>query len=79
MVLRLGGPDAAKKLLRTPSGEVDRGQRLTEYGLDFLSVEWSVLNPRWRRVFTDEDRELAYANMDLLLREQGDERRRATT
>jgi hypothetical protein len=79
MVTQHGGRDAAKRLLRAAPGEVDGGERLTNLGLDFLSVEWSVLNPRWRRIFDDEDRELAYAALETLLREQGEARCQAAS
>lgn len=78
MVTQHGGRAAAKRLLRSATGEVDGGERLTSLGLDFLSVEWSVLNPRWRQIFDDQDRELAYATLDLVLREQGEAVRRGS-
>ena len=67
------GVEAAKSLLRQEgvAGDVDGGERLHAHRLDYLSVEWSVLNPRWAKLFTDEDRELAYAAFELNLREQG--------
>jgi hypothetical protein len=73
MVARWGGVEAAKRLLRQEgvAGDVDGGERLHAHRLDYLSVEWSVLDPRWTKLFTDEDRRLAYAAFELNLREQG--------
>jgi hypothetical protein len=72
MVKRDGGVAAAKKMLRKPvAGDADGGSRLSTLGLDHLSFEWSVLDPRWNSLFDDEDRQLAYDAITKVLKSQG--------
>jgi hypothetical protein len=58
MVRRSGAVEAAKQLLA--SGDIQYGfRRLIEEGRPDLTVEWSVLLPRWRQLFSDQYREAA--------------------
>jgi len=58
MVRRSGAVAAAKHLL--VSGDIQYGfRRLVEEGRPDLTVEWSVLLPRWRRLFSDQYRDAA--------------------
>ena len=68
----MGRSGGCKSLLRQEGvvGDVAEGVRFRATG-STMSVEWSVLDPRWAKLFTDEDRRLAYAAFELNLREQG--------
>jgi 5-methylcytosine-specific restriction enzyme A len=58
MVRRSGAVEAAKHLL--VSGDIQYGfRRLIEEGRPDLTVEWSVLLPRWRQLFSDQYRDAA--------------------
>jgi hypothetical protein len=58
MVRRSGAVEAAKHLL--VSGDIQYGfRRLIDEGRPDLTVEWSVLLPRWRQLFSDQYREAA--------------------
>lgn len=67
-----GGVRAAKDLLASggTSGS-DGGGRLHELGLDYLSVEWSVLNPKWTSLFAEAERQGAYEEMTRLMADSG--------
>lgn len=71
MIQRYGGVEAAKRLLHQHGTQgPDGGKRLHELGLDFLSVEWAVLDPKFKDLFSDEDRALAYMGLGFELRRQ---------
>jgi hypothetical protein len=58
MVLRSGAATAARQLLA--SGDIQYGfRRLVEAGRPDLTVEWSVLLPRWRQLFDEQYRDAA--------------------
>lgn len=58
MVRQSGAVAAAKQLL--VSGDIQYGfRRLIEEGRPDLTVEWSVLLPRWRQLFSDQYRDAA--------------------
>jgi hypothetical protein len=58
MVRQSGAVAAAKNLL--VSGDIQYGfRRLIEEGRPDLTVEWSVLRPRWRELFSDQYRDAA--------------------
>lgn len=58
MVRQSGAVEAAKHLL--VSGDIQYGfRRLIEEGRPDLTVEWSVLLPRWRQLFSDQYRDAA--------------------
>ena len=58
MVRRSGAAPAAKNLL--VSGDIQYGfRRLVDAGRPDLTIEWSVLHPRWRLLFSDQHREAA--------------------
>lgn len=80
MVAEHGGVQAAKRLLRQEGTYFsDGGSRLFELDLEHLTVEWSVLDPRWARLFDDDDRRLAWAAHDLGCRERRAARHGART
>lgn len=59
MVRQSGAVAAAKHLL--VSGDIQYGfRRLVEEGRPDLTVEWSVLLPRWRQLFTGQYRDAAH-------------------
>jgi 5-methylcytosine-specific restriction protein A len=58
MVRRYGAAAAAKQLL--VSGDIQYGfRRLVEEGRPDLTVEWSVLLPRWHSLFSELHRDAA--------------------
>ncbi len=65
MVRQRGGAEAARHLL--VNGNIQDGfRRLIAAGRVDLTVEWSALNPRWRRIFQEPHREAARWRLRLV-------------
>lgn len=58
MAERWGAAEAARRLL--VSGDIQTGfERLVNAGRPDLTVEWAVLDPKWRTLFDEQHREAA--------------------
>lgn len=58
MIERWGAVEASKQLIQ--NGDIQSGLlRLLRLGREDLTIEATVLQPRWAKLFNDTDRELA--------------------
>jgi hypothetical protein len=58
MASKWGAAEAARRLVIT--GDIQTGfERLVQAGRPELTIEWAILDPKWRPLFTDQHREAA--------------------